>query len=275
MPVGGRRGPKGAAGLEFVFGVHPVEEVIGSDRRRVDHLVVARGSRAGRIGRLLAEARRAGIPVRYVPREALERKLGRRVAHQGIAAAVSPAAYAEAEEVCRAAAADPAALLLLLDGIEDPRNLGAILRTAAAAGVRGVLLGGHRSVGITAAVAKTSAGAVERIAVAREPRPARRLAGLVEQGFRAVALEPGGEVAWDEADFSGRLVFVVGGEGRGVREGLRAVCHQRIGIPLAVGVDSLNVSVAVGIVLFEAVRQRRQLSSGARRADLERGETGW
>lgn len=242
---------------EVVFGLHPVLEILGSGRRRLDHVMVAREARGRRLGRLVAEARRAGVPVRRVPRQALERKVGRGAVHQGVVAVVSPVPYEDPEELCRTAARDPDAILLLLDGVEDPRNLGAILRTAAAAGARGVLLGGDRTVGMTAAAVKTAAGAAERVPVAREPKPGRRLESLGRAGFRLVALDPRGGTPWDRADFRGRLALVVGGEGRGLRVGLEAACHDRVAIPLAPGVDSLNVSVAVAVVLFEAVRQRR------------------
>lgn len=273
MSAGAAKGP---GAREVVFGLHPVLEALGSGRRRLDHVMVAREARGPRLGRLLAEARRAGIPVRHVPREALERKVGRGAAHQGVAAVVSPVPYADPEELCRAAAADPGAILLVLDGLEDPRNLGAILRTAAGVGARGVLLGGDRTVGITAAAAKTAAGAAERVRVAREPRPGRRLESLRRAGFRLVALDPRGETPWDRADLRGRLALVVGGEGRGLKTALRAACHDRVAIPLAAGVESLNVSVAVAVVLFEAVRQRRSMRLAERPAgDLERGERGW
>jgi 23S rRNA (guanosine2251-2'-O)-methyltransferase len=145
---------------------------------------------------------------------------------------------------------------LFLDRVTDPRNLGAILRTAAAAGADGALLGAG-SVGLTAAAIKTSAGTASRLPVAREPRPAARLAWLAEAGFCCVALDPKGTTPWDGVDLSGRLALVVGGEGPGLRPGLATRAAHRVAIPLAAGVESLNVSVSVGIVLFEAVRQRR------------------
>ncbi len=244
-------------GPEVVFGIHPVLEVLGSARRQVDHIVVAREARGRNLGRLLREARRAGIPIRHVPREALTRRLARGAVHQGVAAFVSPVAYSAPGELCAAAASQASGTLLILDGIEDPRNLGAILRTALAAGVRGVLLGGEGTVGITPAAAKTSAGASERIAVAREGRLAARLDSLARAGFLLVGLDPRGEASWDSLDLRGRVVLIVGGEGRGLRPGLRMACHLRVAIPMASAVGSLNVSVAVGVVLFEAVRQRR------------------
>ncbi len=250
---------------ELLYGVHPVLEALTTRLRSVERLFVAREGTAGPAGRLLRLARQAGIPVSHVPREVLARRLGRKAVHQGIAAAVSPVPYADPDSLCAAAAAAPAGILLLLDRVTDPRNLGAILRTAAAAGVHGVLLG-EGSVGLTPAALKTSAGVAGHVPVAREPKPGPRLEVLGRAGFRCFALDPRGALPWDRADLSGRLVLVVGGEGPGVRPGLATRAEQAIAVPLAPGVESLNVSVSVGVILFEAVRQRRA---------IERGGDGW
>jgi 23S rRNA (guanosine2251-2'-O)-methyltransferase len=145
-----------------------------------------------------------------------------------------------------------------LDRIQDPRNLGAIIRTAAAAGAEGVLLGAEGSVGITPTVAKTSAGAVERIPVARVPRLPATIRRLREEGdYKALALDPRAEGAWDSSDLSGRILLVAGGEGGGLTRGVVRACDGRISVPMARGVQALNVAVTVGVVLFEAVRQHR------------------
>jgi len=250
---------------ELLYGVHPVLEALTTRLRSVERLFVAREGTAGPAGRLLRLARRAGIPVSHVPREVLARRLGRRAVHQGIAAAVTPVPYADPETLCAKAAAAPDGTVLLLDRVTDPRNLGAILRTAAAAGASGVLLG-EGSVGLTPAALKTSAGVGARLPVAREPRPGARLEALRRAGFRCLALDPRGELAWDVADLTGKLALVIGGEGPGVRPGLATRVEHRVAVPLAAGVDSLNVSVSVGVILFEAVRQRRA---------IERAGGGW
>ena len=144
----------------------------------------------------------------------------------------------------------------MLDGIEDPRNLGAILRTAAAAGADGILLGVESTVGLTPVVAKAAAGALDRIPVAREPKLGARLSELKARGFRVVALDPKGTTPWNRASLAGPVVVIAGGEGRGLRRGLLDAADERVVLPLAAGVESLNVSVAVGIVLYELVRQR-------------------
>jgi 23S rRNA (guanosine2251-2'-O)-methyltransferase len=243
---------------EVVYGVHPVEEAMATRLRSVERLYVAREGTAGRVGRLLRQARQAGVPISHVPRQVLARRLGRHAVHQGIAAAVTPVPYADPDALCAAAAAQPHGTLLLLDRVTDPRNLGAILRTAAAAGAAGVLLG-EGSVGLTPAAVKTSAGVAGRLPVAREPRPGPRLTALAAEGFRGVALDPKGATSWDRIDLTGRLLLVVGGEGPGLRPGLATRAEHRVSIPLAAGVESLNVSVSVGVVLFEAVRQRRAI----------------
>jgi 23S rRNA (guanosine2251-2'-O)-methyltransferase len=243
----------------FLFGVHPVAEALEADRRRIERILVDRQARGSRIGRILKQARLAGVPVSYLPRSVLARKAGAKAVHQGIAAEVTEFEYADPGEVLDAAKAVPAALLLALDRVEDPRNLGAAARSAAAAGVDGILLAMDATVGVTPAARKTSAGTLERIPVARDPNLVRTLQGLQESGFGVVGLDPGSQTPWDRFDWSGPIVVVAGGEERGPRNKVLQACNHRVAIPLAEGVESLNVSVAVGVALFEAVRQRRQL----------------
>jgi 23S rRNA (guanosine2251-2'-O)-methyltransferase len=191
--------------------------------------------------------------------------VGRSAAHQGIAALVSPVAYAVAAELYERAAADRG-LLVMLDGVTDSGNLGAIIRTAAAAGAVGVLLSGEGTVGLTPAVAKAAAGALEHVPVAREAAPPKRLRELRDRGFLALAMDGRGETAWSEPDLTGCTIIVAGGEGRGLRTGVQRACDTRVAIPLAAGVESLNVAVALGVLLFEAVRQRRGANPGLERS---------
>jgi 23S rRNA (guanosine2251-2'-O)-methyltransferase len=242
---------------EVLYGVHPVLEALEAGRRTIDRILVARDEVSG-LGRILRQARESGVPVTHLPREVLARKVGRREVHQGVVALVSAVPYADPEEICRAAASHENGLLVALDGVEDPRNLGATVRSSAAAGADGMLLGIEGSVGLTAVAAKASAGAVERLPVAREPRMRQRLLALREAGFRVLGLDPRGASAWDGLELSGRNVLVAGGEGRGLRRSIAEVCEHRVVIPLEHGVESLNVSVAVAVVLFEVVRQRRR-----------------
>lgn len=239
-----------------VYGVHPVTELLASRGRDVERVFVVQGRHA-RLGRLLRLAREQGVPVSHVTREVLARKLGRQTVHQGVAARIASWSYASADEVCDAAADDPEGLLVLVDRVTDPRNLGAILRTAAGAGVRGVLLASEETAGLTPVVLKTSAGAVERVPVAREPKPGRRLAALRARGFGVVALDPGGVPVWEAPPLTGRIIFVAGGEEAGPSRAVLGACDRRLAVPLAPGIESLNVAVALGVLLFEAVRQRR------------------
>ena len=241
---------------EALYGLHPVVEALESRNRAIDRVLVARENGGHNLARLLRAARAAGVPVTHLPREVLARKVGQRAVHQGVVALVAPIAYADPADVCETAARQPGGLLVVLDGIEDPRNLGAVIRTAVAAGAHGILLGTDDTVGITPAVAKTAAGALERIPVAREPRLSRRLGSLKAAGFRVVALDARSDDPWDAENYRGRLALVAGGEGRGLRRGLLDAADARVALPLAGGVESLNVSVAVGVVLYEAVRQR-------------------
>jgi 23S rRNA (guanosine2251-2'-O)-methyltransferase len=241
---------------EVLFGLHPVLEAIESGRRAIDRILVAREGGGHNLGRLLRAAREAGIPVTHIPRDVLAKKAGKRAVHQGVAALVSPVAYASVDELCAGASRAGDGLLVVLDGIEDPRNLGAVIRTAAAAGAHGVVLGVDDTVGITPATAKTAAGALERIPIAREPKLGKRLASLKERGFGVVALDVRGATRWDTLSYTGPTVVIAGGEGRGLRRGLLEAADHRIALPVASGVESLNVSVAVAIVLYEAVRQR-------------------
>jgi 23S rRNA (guanosine2251-2'-O)-methyltransferase len=155
----------------------------------------------------------------------------------------------------RARQAD-APCVLVIDGVEDPGNLGAVLRSAAAAGVHGILLGRDGTVGVTPVAIKASAGTAGKVPIAREGRLPARLEALAEAGFRVVALDPRGDRPWNRVDLTGPVAIVAGGEGRGLRPGILRKCTDRIAIPLAAGVESLNVSVATGVVLFEVVRQR-------------------
>lgn len=246
---------------ELVYGLRPVAELLESRASGVERVYVAQGRHAG-IGRLLKLARAAGVPVSHLPRETLTKRVGPGASHQGIAALVSPAPYADTDEVCRAALSKPDGLLVLADRIVDPRNLGALLRTCAGANVDGLLVGTGGAAGLTPVALKVAAGAADRVPVAREARPRRRLNELRESGFRALALDAKGDQPWDTADLTGRVIFVAGGEGSGPRRGTLEACDGRLAIPLGPGVGSLNVAVALGVILFEAVRQRRAAAGG-------------
>jgi 23S rRNA (guanosine2251-2'-O)-methyltransferase len=241
----------------LIYGVHPIREILEARPGDVER-VFAIQQKSRSLGSMLGTARKAGIPVTYLPREQFARKLGARTVHQGIAAQVALRPYAVVDDVCDAACANPAGQLVLLDGVVDPRNLGAAIRTAAGAGVDGIILGSEKTAGLTPAAAKTSAGAIERIPVARCERLSGRIEKLKKNGFFCVGLDLKGSEAWTDVDLTGRIIYVAGGEERGLRPGISAACDRLLRIPLNRGIESLNVAVALGVLLFEAARQRRQ-----------------
>lgn len=241
----------------LIYGVHPVQEAIAAEPPIVDRILVSR-EKSARTGRLFREARERGIPVSHVDRDVLRRRAGIAAAHQGVAAVLAGAPYASREEIVRRArAAGRDGLLLAVDGVDDPRNLGAILRSAWAAGACGTLLGAERTVGLTPACVKTSAGAALHVPVAREPRLPDRLREWVREGWAVTALTARGGRAPEGIPGKGPVVLVAGGEERGLRARVLEACPLQVTIPMSAGAESLNVAVAVGVVLFEVLRQRR------------------
>lgn len=239
--------------METLYGIHPVEQALAAGRP-LERLLVARGRRGRRVQATVAAARAANIPVRFVNRPELDRLTGSRN-HQGLAAVTGRKRYADLEDLLAHAGSPP--LFLLLDGVEDPRNLGAILRTAHCAGVDGVVLPERRAAGITPVVEKVSAGASEHVAVARVTNMGRALERLKQVGCWLVGLDERAPRAFTEVDFSSPVGLVLGGEGKGLHEQVRVKCDFVVSIPTRGLVRSLNVSVAAGVVLYEALRQRQ------------------
>lgn len=253
---GSRRGEE-ETDAAFVYGVHPVLEALTAASPRVERVFVARDLQA-RTGRLFREARERGVPVSHVDRELLRRKTGAGAVHQGVAALLSAAPYRRADElVDEIVRTREAPLVVALDGVEDPRNLGAVLRSAAAAGADGVLLGTGRTVGLTPGAVKSSSGAALRVPIARDPHLAETLHRLHSSGWSVVALVSAGGRPPESIPGNRPVAVLGGGEARGLRAGLLDSCPLRVTIPMAEGAGSLNLSVAVGVVLFEVRRQRR------------------
>ena len=241
--------------MTLVAGFHAVGAVLTRTPARVRVVYVLKGRRDHRAGELIELARTAGIRVDFVDRRRLDRISPG--SHQGVAADCHDLAP-EDEQALEALWPDLASprLLLVLDGVKDPRNLGACLRSAAAAGVQAVLLPKRRSAPLNEAALKTAAGAAEQLRIFELSNLARRLDWLKQQGLWLVGAAGDAGVPWTGADFSGDVGIVMGGEEKGLRELTRKHCDQLVGIPMADGVDSLNVAVATGVLLFEAVRQR-------------------
>lgn len=236
-----------------IYGVLPVLEALKAGGRRIDRIVIADGVRDARLREVIEAARHARVTVRREPRAALDR-LTNNANHQGVMAITSAVSYADADDLL--SRISPGTIFILLDGVEDPQNLGAIIRTAECGGAAAVIVPERRAAHITDAVAKTSAGAVEHLPVARVTNLASFIEQLKRRNVWVVGVEASGEMAYTRFNYSGALALVFGGEGHGLHRLVRERCDAVVSVPMHGKVTSLNVSVTVGVVLFEALRQR-------------------
>ena len=242
---------------DVLVGRNAVTEALKSGRG-INKLWIASGDREGSVAEIAALAKERGIVVQYVERAKIEALAGGH-RHQGVLAYVAPIPYAELEDILKAAEAKgEAPFIVLLDELEDPHNLGALLRTADATGVHGILIPKRRSVSLNATVAKTSAGAVEYVPVARIGNIAQTLKKLKEKGFWVAGADMDGEKAYYEADLTGPLVLVVGSEGKGMSRLTKEACDFIVRMPMVGRINSLNASVAGSILMYESMRQRLQ-----------------
>ncbi len=250
--------------MEVLYGLHPVSEALKAGRRRFDHVLVARERRDSRLESLIVQCRQARIRVLEQPREQLT-LAAKTPGHQGVVALVRPQEFLTLEDLFAPAhsASNPSAarLVLALDGVEDPQNLGALLRVADGAGVDGVLLTERRAAPLSPAAVKASAGAAEHLRIARVVNLVRALEDLKRRNLWIAGLDERGPVNYDRFDFTGDLVIVLGSEGAGLHDLVRRTCDHLLRIPMAGGVSSLNVSAAGAVVLYEAARQRRSAVS--------------
>jgi len=234
--------------MAVLSGIHPVAEALRS-KRPLERLLVAQGAGGPRLQEIIDLARRMSVPVRFEPRSALDRLAGS-PAHQGVVALGAAQKYADIE------AAAETRLVVVLDGVEDPHNLGAIIRTAHAAGAGSVIIPERRAASVTDVVAKAAAGALEHLPIARVTNINRALEELKERGFWIYGLDERGEQNYDAVDYGSPTAFVLGGEGKGLHEQVRKHCDVLVRIPMAGKISSLNVSVAAGVVLFEWKRRQ-------------------
>ena len=243
--------------MSRLTGIHAVREALEAGRA-LDRIVIASGRHGGRVEELVQAARSRGVPVRFEDRAEVDRLAGTRD-HQGVVALEAARKAASLEDILQTISADTSrrGLLVLLDGVEDPQNLGAIVRTALAAGAHGVVIPERRAAGLTESVARASAGALAHLPVARVTNLVRAMEELKEAGFWLVGLDERAGKIYTEADFTLPVGIVMGGEGKGLHELTRKRCDFLVSLPTAGPVRSLHVSVAAGIVLFEAVRQRK------------------
>jgi 23S rRNA (guanosine2251-2'-O)-methyltransferase len=244
--------------VRILYGVNPVRELLRGGGEGLSELWLAEGGTRGpAFAELERLGRAAGAKVRAAPRAKLDRLAGTD-RHQGVVAVVADFAYAALEDLLAAAAASGRPpLLVVLDGVEDPHNLGAVIRSAHALGAHGVVIPKDRAVGVTPAVAKASAGAVERTRVARVTNVAKTIEALKESGVWSVALAADGDRSLADVDLKGPTALVLGSEGEGLRPLVRKTCDLSAVIPMTGEIDSLSVSASAAIALYEAARQRR------------------
>src|SRR5947209_12152682 len=241
--------------MNFIYGINAVTESLKARGRSFEWVGVAKERHDLRLQRVVDECRRQGVAVRFVPRPELDRMAGNN-AHQGVVAVTSAKQYNDLDDVL-AAKRGKYALVIVLDGVEDPHNLGAILRTADAAGADGVVIPERRAAGVTATVTKASAGASEHLPIAKVTNIARTLEELKEKGLWIVGLDERGSQTYDSVDYKMDCAVVLGAEGKGIHDLVKRKCDFLVSIPMLGKVPSLNVSVAAAVVLYEIVRQRR------------------
>ena len=247
-----------------LYGLLPVLEALRAGSRRLERITLAEGAHEHRLRELLELSREARVPVRRAPRSELQR-MAAGANHQGVIASVAAAAYFDADELldslaARVGTAEPP-LALVLDGVEDPRNLGAIVRTAECAGAHALFLPERRAAGLTDTVAKAAAGALEYVPVARASNVVRLVEELKRRGIWTIGTAADAPLAYDAWDWTQPSALLLGGEGAGLRRLVRERCDALVRIPLHGRIASLNVSVAAGILLYEAIRQRKSMNA--------------
>ncbi len=242
--------------MAVLIGIHPVAEALRA-RRPLDRVLVAKGLGGARVQEIVDLSRKNSTPLRFEDRAALDRLAGS-AAHQGVVALGAAKQYAELDDVAAAAK-----MLVVLDGLEDPHNLGAVLRTAHAAGADAIVVPERRAAGLTETVAKAAAGALEHLPVVRVTNINRALEDLKKGGFWIYGVDERGDQDYDRVDYSERAVLVFGAEGKGLHQMVRQHCDVMLRIPMSGKISSLNVSVAAGVVLFDWKRRRVKASDSA------------
>ena len=240
--------------MHYIYGINSVSEALKARGRSFAWVGVAKERHDLRLQRLVEDCRKQGIAVRFIGRAELDRMAGNN-AHQGVVAVTSAKQYNDLDDVL-ASKRGQFSLLVVLDGVEDPHNLGAILRTADAVGANGVVIPERRAAGVTGTVAKASAGASEHLPIAKVTNIARTLEDLKERNVWTIGLDERGTQAYDAIDYKMDCAVVLGAEGKGLHDLVARKCDFLVSIPMLGKVPSLNVSVAAGVVLYEVIRQR-------------------
>jgi len=246
--------------MDVLYGIHAVSEAVKAQGRAFEYVGVARERErdARRLRRIVESCRAAGIPLRRLSRQELDR-LAKTSGHQGVVAVASAKQYCDLQEIV-ARRRGRHQLLVVLDGVEDPRNLGAILRAAEGAGADGVIIPERRAVGVTEVVARTSAGASEYLPVAKVGNITRALEELKARHLWVVGLDERAPQSYDRLDYRMDCALALGAEGKGLHQQARRHCDFLVSIPMLGKVSSLNVSVAAAVVMYEIARQRRAFS---------------
>jgi 23S rRNA (guanosine2251-2'-O)-methyltransferase len=248
--------PVREAGGAGIFGHLPVLELLRADPGRAERVLIADGVQDRRLGEVIRLAKTNGVPIMRVPREKIASVVPEGARHQGVVAIAAAASYADVDDVIRNAAKP--SLFVVLDGVEDPRNLGATLRSAECAGVDGVFIPERRAVGLTETVVKTSAGATEYVKVAKAGNLNRLIDELKRSDIWVVGTSAEAEMEYSDWDWTRNSALVLGSEGKGLHRSVAENCDVLVRVPMRGKIESLNVSVAAGVILFEAQRQRSQ-----------------
>jgi 23S rRNA (guanosine2251-2'-O)-methyltransferase len=241
--------------MHYIYGINSVTEALKARGRAFEWVGMAKERHDIRLQRLIEDCRKLGVQVRFVPRTELDHMAGT-AAHQGVVAVTSAKQYNDLNDVIDAKRAEYS-LLVVLDGVEDPHNLGAILRTSDAAGADGVVIPDRRAAGVTGTVTKVSAGASEHLPIAKVTNIARTIEDLKDRNIWTVGLDEHGKQSYEALDYKMDCALVLGAEGKGLHDLVEKKCDFLVSIPMLGKVPSLNVSVAAGVVLYEIVRQRR------------------
>jgi len=241
--------------MAVIFGINAVVEALKAGGRSFDYVAIMAGRRDARAQTIFEAARDAGVTVRQVSRDQLAR-LSNTQGHQGVVAITTEKKYTDLDDLVAQKRADYH-FLLVLDGVEDPHNLGALIRTADAAGADGIVIPERRAVGVTGTVTKASAGASEYLPIARVTNINRTLEELKERNIWTIGLDERGQKSYEEIDYNMDCALILGAEGGGLHEQVRKKCDFLVSIPMLGQVPSLNVSVAGAVVMYEIVRQRR------------------
>jgi 23S rRNA (guanosine2251-2'-O)-methyltransferase len=241
--------------MHYIYGINSVTEALKARRRAFEWVGMAKERHDLRLQRLIEDCRKIGIPVRFLQRTELDRMAGT-AAHQGVVAVTSAKQYNDLNDVI-ASKRGKYSLIVVLDGVEDPHNLGAILRTADAAGANGIVIPERRAAAVTGTVTKASAGASEHLPIAKVTNISRTVEELKDQNIWTVGLDERSPQTYDALDYKMDCAIVLGAEGKGLHDLVKRKCDFLVSIPMLGKVPSLNVSVAGAVVMYEIVRQRR------------------